>query len=168
MTAVSSGLVSAGSLVGFAAADQNRHVERAWRSRCVGRIGARDNQMFAGFRTTKSDFGLLPKALPGDQRNRIGIAQMIGNLVRREQHVQRNDRVAGIVRRVVRDGEMRHVRQEQRHVLTAADSEFRQCAGEPASLSVERVVRKLCFAQDDGRLVRILPSAIAEQRRQIQ
>jgi hypothetical protein len=55
--------------------------------------------------------GLLEEALPHHHRDRVGVGQVVGDLVGGEQHVERHHRVARVVAAEVGDRELRHVGQ---------------------------------------------------------
>ena len=80
--------------------------------------------------TVEARLGLRIEALPDHQRDRVGVLEVIGDLVGREQHVERHHRRGRVVRAEVRDGELRHVGQHQRDVLTGLDAELDQAARE--------------------------------------
>ena len=95
MTAVSSGMVS-GQLASPASPPPISAVMLSAPSGALVSVGlalATIRCLQASARA-KPACGLLEEALPGDQRDRVGVLEVVGDLVGREQHVERHDRAA--------------------------------------------------------------------------
>jgi len=66
-----------------------------------------------------------------DQQLRFGVGEEVRNLGSRGEHVDRNDRAARIEDPEVRDAELGHVRDQQRHPVAGLDAARAQTRRDP-------------------------------------
>ena len=79
----------------------------------------------------------LRRALERQERPGVAVLQVIGDLARLEQHVERHDRGAGLQDAEVGDRKPRHVRARQRDVIAGADADRVEPGGDLRRLRVE-------------------------------
>ena len=80
-------------------------------------------------------------ALAHDHGDGVRIGQVVDELIGGQQHVQGNDGAARVERAEVGDRELRDIRQEQRNVLAAPDTERTERAREALHEIMQRPVR---------------------------
>ena len=100
---------------------------------------ARDDQMAARADAGRSGLRLREQGGSGHERDRVAVVEVIRDLVRRQQRVQRHDGAADVGGAEVCDRKLRRVRQQQRHVLTARKTRAR--AARPRNAARRRAAR---------------------------
>ena len=134
----------------------------------VGRILAHDDQLLAARHPIEAGLGAVEETFPGDQRHGVRVLEVIGHLVAGQQHVERHHRCSQVVRPEVGDGELRHVRQHQRHVLTALDAKPLERPGKTLRVGVDRLVAEHRLADDQRGLLGVLLGAGTQDGRKIE
>ena len=77
-----------------------------------------------------SAIGSSARPLKAEHRLRVAVAQVIGNLARLQQHVQRHDGRARLENAEIDRGKIRKVRAQQRDVIAAPDAGRRERIGD--------------------------------------
>ena len=116
----------------------------------------------------ESRLGGLEEAVPRHKGNRLGVRQEIGDLVGTEQHIERYHRVSGVVAPEVGDGEVGHVREEDRDVLARFHAERPQGSGEALDEAVDRFVGEIRVPDRQRRFLRVVRGALPEQQCKIE
>ncbi len=94
--------------------------------------------------------GPLGQGVAGDQRDAVRVVEVIGELVRRAEHVERHHGTAGVVTPEVGDRELRHVREQHGDVIAAPDARGVKRGGEPAGPVVDLPIAEHQLAGHDG------------------
>ena len=109
--------------------------------------------------------GQFRRALEDDQRDRITVFEVIGDLASFEQHVERHHSRAQLQNGVVGDGKVRDVEARQRDLVAALHAKLAQPVGQLVSCAVDLGIIELGVVEDHGRLSRVGLSAGLQQHR---
>ena len=110
----------------------------------------------------------LRRSLKAEHRLRIAVAQVIGNLARLQQHVQRHDRRARLEDAEIDRRKIRQVRAQQRDMIAAPDAGGRQRVGNLVGPCVELRIGEALVAADERLGVGSSPRVLLEHRREVQ
>ena len=152
----------------LAAGEERREVEAAGGCGGVRGVGLGDDEVLASLGAVEAGLGLLAETFPRDERDRVRIGQVVGDLVGRQEHVERHHRAAQVMRCEIGDGELRHIRQHERDVLAALDAELGHAAGELLGIAVQRLVGERGRPDDERGLLGIDRRAVAQQGGKVQ
>ena len=110
----------------------------------------------------------LRRPLEAEHRLRIAVAQVIRNLARLQQHVQRHDSRAGLEDAEIHRRKIRQVRAQQRDVIAAPDARRGKRVGDLIGPRVELRIGEALVAVDERLGVGPSTRVLLEHRRQVQ
>ena len=110
----------------------------------------------------------LGRALERQQRLGVAVLQVIGDLARLQEHVERDDDRAGLEDAEVREREPRHVRTRQRDVIAGRDAQAQQAAGNLRRPGVELAVGDVGRTERDRDAIGRQHRLVLEDAREIE
>ena len=110
----------------------------------------------------------LGGSFEGEQRLRVAVLQVVGDLARLQQHVERHDHRPGLENAVIGDREPRQVGTTERHVIARRDPHRRQRRGDTLRLLVQLAVGHRPPGAGEGDAIRHQPGRVVNNCREIQ
>ena len=107
-------------------------------------------------------------AFEGEQGLRVAVLQVVGDLARLQQHVERHDHRPGLENAEIGDREPRQVGTTERHVIARRDPHRRQRRGDTLRLLVQLAVGHRPPGAGEGDAIRHQPGRMVNNCREIQ
>ena len=112
--------------------------------------------------------GKLSGSLEGNHGSGMTVFQVVGNLARLEEHVERDHDRPGLQYPEIRDGESRYVRAGQRDMIARGDADRNETSGNPRGGRVELGVRHVPAAARDRDAIGRQARLVFQDARQVQ
>ena len=136
------------------------------RRQVVGRAAVGPGHRHAG--ALRAETGRLAEERVRDQQRRLRVLEVVRDLGRREQHVERHHRAARVEDPEVRDRELGHVRHHHRHVLPGPHAALVQARRHAARGAVELGVGERALVQADRHVLGPVVGGCLEDAAEVQ